>query len=89
MAQVYITAKGEPVRLRGFARVDLKPGESKRVSVAIPLDLFARWRGEKDGAWVVEPGEYEVRVGASAWDVKARLAVRIGGYCFHKCLKRS
>jgi len=79
VAQVYITAKDEPVRLRGFARVDLDPGESKRVSVAIPLDLFARWRGEKDGAWVVEPGEYEVRVAASAWDVKAKLAVRIEG----------
>ncbi len=79
VAQVYITAKGEPVRLRGFARVDLNPGESKRVSVAIPLDLFARWRGEKNGEWVVEPGEYEVRVAASAWDVKAKLAVRIAG----------
>ena len=79
VAQVYITAKGEPVRLRGFARVDLDPGESKRVSVAIPLDLFARWRGEKNGEWVVEPGEYEVRVAASAWDVKANLAVLIEG----------
>ena len=79
VAQVYLTAKGEPVRLRGFARVALAPGASKRVSVAIPLELFARWRGERDGEWVVEPGEYEIRIGASAWDVKAKLAVQIAG----------
>ena len=79
VVQLYITAKGEPVRLRGFARVALAPGESKRIAFAVPLELFARWRGEKDGAWSVEPGEYEIRLARDAWDKSHVLSVRLEG----------
>ena len=79
VAQLYITAKGEPVRLRGFARVELAPGESRRIVFEIPLELFARWRGGQDGSWAIEPGEYEVRVGRDAWDKSNAVAVRLEG----------
>ena len=79
VVQLYITAKGEPVRLRGFARVALKPGETKRVGFSVPLELFARWRGDNNGAWSVEPGEYEIRLGRDAWDKARVLTVRLEG----------
>jgi beta-glucosidase len=79
VVQLYITAKGEPVRLRGFARVALKPGETKRVEFSVPLELFARWRGDNNGAWSVEPAEYEIRLGRDAWDKSRVLAVRLEG----------
>ena len=79
VVQLYITAKGEPVRLRGFARVALAPGESNRIVFFVPLELFARWRGEDGGVWAVEPGEYEIRVGRNAWDKSHVLSVRLEG----------
>jgi beta-glucosidase len=79
VVQLYITAKGEPVRLRGFARVALALGETKRVEFSVPLELFARWRGDNNGAWSVEPGEYEIRLGRDAWDKSHALTVRLEG----------
>jgi len=79
VVQLYITAKGEPVRLRGFARVELAPGAARRVTFTLPLELFARWRGERDGAWVIEPGDYEIRLGRDAWDVSHVRTVRLAG----------
>lgn len=83
VVQLYITAEGEPVRLRGFARVELAPGASRRVTFALPLELFARWRGERDGAWVIEPGDYEIRLGRDAWDKSHVLPVRFEGNPIH------
>ena len=60
-------------------RVALKPGETKRVEFSVPLELFARWRGDNNGAWSVEPGEYEIRLGRDAWDKSRVLAVRLEG----------
>ena len=45
----------------------------------VPLELFARWRGERDGAWVIEPGDYEIRLGRDAWDKSHVLPVRFEG----------
>ncbi len=79
VVQLYITVKGEPVRLKGFARISLAPGEAKRVEFSIPLELFARWRGDCDGAWAIEPGEYEIRLGRDAWDKSHALTIRLEG----------
>ena len=49
-----------PVReLRGFRRIALAPGESKRVEFTIGPEHLRFW----DGAWVVEPGEFRVWIG--------------------------
>ncbi len=79
VVQLYITAKNEPVRLRGFERVALKPGESRRVEFSLPLGLFARWRGGREGEWIVEPGEYELRVASDAWDKSHALRLSLVG----------
>ena len=71
-AQVYAglpAAAGEPPkRLVGWDKVELQPGESKTVTVALdPLHLSI-FNVEKD-AWELLPGDYKVQVGASSRDL--------------------
>ena len=64
-------------QLRGFTRVLLAPGEEKRVSFRLrPQDDFARYDPERK-AFVVDPGEYEVQLGASSADVRLATRVRV------------
>jgi beta-glucosidase len=54
--------------LKGFRRIHLKPGESKKVELAIgPGELSFYDEGMKR---VVEPGRFEVMVGGSSADLK-------------------
>jgi len=55
--------------LRGFQRVTLQPGESKTVSLDITPDRLAFWN--IDMQHVVEPGEFEIMVGANSADLKS------------------
>jgi len=68
--QVYVarpdSAVERPVRwLAAYAWVSAEPGESVTVDVPVPRRAFEHW----DGAWVVEPGAYEIHVGRSAGDI--------------------
>ena len=64
--------------LKGFAKVPLRPGESR--TVVIPLDdkAFRYWNTQTD-RWEVEGGQYELRVGASSADIRLTAAVDIAG----------
>jgi beta-glucosidase len=56
--------------LRGFERVGLKPGEKKSVRFTLsPRDLMIL---NRDMEWRVEPGRFQVFVGASAEDIRLR-----------------
>lgn len=68
VVQVYMTdlfsSVVTPVQsLQGFAKVDLAAGESKSVSVSIPIQNLAVWT--LDNKFVVEPGKFTVQVGTS------------------------
>jgi beta-glucosidase len=65
VAQLYLTARGAEAkqRLVGFARVELKPGEEKPVSVTIDPRLLADWT--KDG-WTIKGGQYSFALGEDA-----------------------
>jgi beta-xylosidase len=65
------------VRLIGFRRVPLEPGESARVAFTVPADLTS-FTGV-DGRRVVEPGDVELRFGRSSSDIEATLALRLTG----------
>lgn len=73
MPQVYLTARaGEPsLRLLGWDKVQLAPGESRRVTVTANLRLLARFDGGRH-AWHVAAGAYQVAVGASSADLALR-----------------
>ena len=64
--------------LKGFAKVPLRPGESR--TVVIPLDdkAFRYWNTQTN-RWEVEGGQYELRVGASSADIRLTAAVEIAG----------
>jgi beta-glucosidase len=63
--------------LRGFERVVLKAGEAKTVTFRIrPQDDFSYW-DEMRKAFAVEPGPYEVEVGASSADLRVRARIEV------------
>jgi beta-glucosidase len=67
-----------PVKeLKAFGRVELPPGESARVSFVLPTDVLC-FTG-KEGKRVVEPGEFELQVGASSADIRLRASVTLIG----------
>ena len=61
--------------LKGFARVELAPGEHKRVSFPLDSRSFAVW----DGGWKVPSGAYEIRVGASSRDIRLTETLEVSG----------
>jgi beta-glucosidase len=56
--------------LRGFSRVALEPGEKKRVTFSIGHDDLMLL--DRDMKWTVEPGTYDVMIGASSEDIRLR-----------------
>ena len=62
--------------LKAFAKVALEPGETKSVELLLEPRAFAFWDDEQH-AWVVEAGDYEIRVGASSADIRQTEVVRI------------
>ncbi|MGC9261080.1 MAG: glycoside hydrolase family 3 N-terminal domain-containing protein [Phycisphaerae bacterium] len=53
--------------LKGFARVNLRPGQSKTVTMKLDWRDFAYYNSAKQD-WQVPPGKYEIAVGASSAD---------------------
>ena len=75
-AQVYVgqrtpSVPRPPKELKGFAKVVLSPGETKKVTVILPPEAFAFWHPVRK-AWVVEPGAFDILVGASSRDIRLR-----------------
>jgi beta-xylosidase len=64
-------------RLIGYARVALEPGQARRVSFAVHADLTS-FTG-RQGRRVVEPGDVELRFGASSSDIRHAVPVRLVG----------
>jgi beta-glucosidase len=81
IAQVYVTlpdAAGEPFqRLVGWERVDLKPGESRAVSVKVDPLMLSIYDERKSG-WKLLKGTYHVSAGPSSAETPLRgtLSVR-------------
>ena len=60
-----------PVKeLKGFQRISLKKGESKKVTFTIDSELLKFYNAKLD--FVCEPGEFEVMVGPNSRDVKVK-----------------
>lgn len=56
--------------LRGFERITLQPGESKEISFVLKEQDLGLWNS--DNRFVVEPGFFEVMVGASSQDIRLK-----------------
>lgn len=81
VAQLYVSdpvcSVMRPVKeLKGFKKVFLKPGESRRITLDIPVSSLAFY-SEVQSQFVVEPGEFTLQLGASASDIKQRISVEV------------
>jgi beta-glucosidase len=73
-AQVYVhdaesTLPRPEKELKGFAKVNLMPGETKNVKIQLDAGAFSYWSTEK-GDWWLEAGEFDILVGASSADIR-------------------
>jgi beta-glucosidase len=80
-AQLYVRPRGpsvdRPVKeLKGFAKVELPPGQHARVTLTLDGRAFSFWDPGK-GAWVAEPGAYDLLIGGSAADIELQTTVRL------------
>jgi beta-glucosidase len=62
--------------LKGFAKVELQPGECRTVRFEIGREALAYY-DDLERAWVAEAGEFEALVGASSQDLRARGSFRL------------
>ena len=81
VAQLYVSdpvcSVMRPVKeLKGFKKVFLKPGESRRITLDIPVSSLAFY-SEAQSQFVVEPGEFILQLGASTSDIKQRISVEV------------
>ena len=58
------------VKLKGFKRINLKPGESGTVNFRINSDELALWNRQMKK--VVEPGEFKIMIGSSSQDIRLK-----------------
>ena len=67
-----------PVKeLRAFGRVRLRPGQTAEVTFRVPVDMlnFTGLSGQR----IIEPGVFELQVGASSADIRLRTEVTVTG----------
>jgi beta-glucosidase len=83
VVQVYV---GDPVatvyrpalELRGFSKVKLDAGASTRVTIELDKRAFAYWHTAR-GEWVVEGGEFQLKIGSSSRDIRLNETVMLSG----------
>ena len=80
IAQVYATlpeAAGEPFkRLVGWQRIELAPGESKTVTIAIDPRVMSVFDEQKNG-WSLLPGAYKIFAGPSSAETPLNATLQI------------
>lgn len=84
VAQVYIAPASSVVPppcpeqwLAGFDKIELKPGEERRVALRLDETAFRKWDASLH-RWRVYPGSYEVRVASSSRDVRLATSIAVG-----------
>ncbi|HOX28740.1 MAG TPA: glycoside hydrolase family 3 C-terminal domain-containing protein, partial [bacterium] len=83
VVQVYVRdlAPGENKpnkRLCGFKRVGIKNGATARVEIPVKISDLGYWNVERH-RFEVEPGKYEIQVGASSADIRQTATMDVAG----------
>jgi beta-glucosidase len=80
IAEVYAalpaSAQEPPKRLIGWSKVNLKPGEDKKVEVEIDPKYLSIFDEAKD-AWTLIPGDYSIMVGGSSDKLPLKVTVSL------------
>jgi beta-glucosidase len=74
VAQLYVGLKDSKIfrpakELKGFAKVSLKPGEKKTVTIPFDDKTFRYWNVKTD-KWEIEDGNYSIMVGSSSANIR-------------------
>ena len=92
-AQLYLspTAKNQnirPIQMQGFARVSLKAGETKTVTIKMYTEQFGFYTNT-DGKrqWNIAPGKFTIKIGASSQDIKLDQDITLTGETVNKPLR--
>ncbi|MFJ8755024.1 glycoside hydrolase family 3 C-terminal domain-containing protein [Streptomyces sp. NPDC102441] len=72
------TVARPPRELRGFASVDLAPGESREVTVEMARHELAYYSA-REGTWRVEGGDYGIETGSSSRDIRRSAVISVTG----------
>ncbi len=62
-------------QLRGFERISLEPGETKKVNFVLNQDDLSLYNQNMD--FVLEPGVFEIMVGSSSEDIRLKQNIKI------------
>jgi beta-glucosidase len=62
--------------LKGFAKVELRPGETKTVSIALDFRAFAYYH-PRYKQWITETGDFDILIAASAADIRHTLTATL------------
>jgi beta-glucosidase len=81
VAQLYVGDRHATVprptkELKGFAKVELKAGETRHVELTLDRRALSFYDVKKHG-WAAEPGEFEISVGRSAGQIELTGKLRI------------
>ncbi|MGO9142534.1 MAG: glycoside hydrolase family 3 C-terminal domain-containing protein [Streptosporangiaceae bacterium] len=81
VVQLYVgdlaASVARPVReLKGFTKVDLRPGETTTVVFRLQARDLSFW-SVADGGWVLEAGQFELAVGSSSRDLRLTAIVEV------------
>jgi len=82
VVQIYVGEQNcpepRPLReLKGFSRVMLNPGETKRVAITLPRDAFAYWSSTTKN-WKVDAGnKFTIEAGVSERDISAKKTLKV------------
>lgn len=104
IAQVYLSPTDasqqlHPIQLQGFARITLNPGETKRVCIKFYTEQMGYYTHDKATGkrqWNIDPGTYEIKIGASSQDIRLKQRIVLKGgkvvkplrdYYFSKVIK--
>lgn len=81
VAQVYVSDKHcsvprPPQELKAFQKVRLAPGQSQRVEIELGPEAFRFWN-PSTRQWTIEPGEFEIHVGANSGDIRLSKSIQL------------
>ena len=68
LRQLVTTVTTYEKNLRGFERINLKPGEKKTVTFTLQRDDLALWNRQLQ--FVIEPGKFKVMIGSGSEDIR-------------------
>ena len=80
-AQVYVAPEKPSVlrpakELKGFDKKLIAPGKSQSFTIHLGPDAFSYY-DVKSHSWVLDPGRYDVQIGASSQDIRLNLNIEV------------